>query len=754
MQISDTAAYVLRFINQTNRCLFLTGRAGTGKTTLLKELIRTTHKNTVVVAPTGIAALNAGGVTIHSLFQLPFAAFVPDDNFVPESGAAVRFENRNTLKRHFKMSGQKLSVIKNMHLLVIDEVSMLRADVLDAMDLMLRTVRKNRSVFGGVQVLFIGDLMQLPPVIKNEEWRVLAKYYTGKYFFSSYAVQQAAPLYVELTKIYRQTDADFIATLNNLRDNKISDADRELLQKFVNPSFDAANAPGYITLTTHNAKADAINDRAITALSGREFYFPAEITDEFPEKIFPVEHNLLLKEGAQVMFVKNDPSPEKNYYNGKTGIISSISSDEIFIRFPDENKIIEAERYEWKNIRYTVNPQTKDIEEEVVGTFVQYPIRLAWAITVHKSQGLTFDKAILDVSDVFLPGQAYVALSRLRSPQGLILLAPLKMNGLLNDKGVASFAENRTSETELESELTNETHRFVLKSLIDSFQWPELLQEWRNLLFPGDKAKIRTADHRHWLASQFALVEKLSPHNVVFCAQLERLFLALPPDHEHISQRLTAAHGFFFNTIDEIHTNVLERLTQLLKSKKSKAIVAEISVLEEALRETALHLLKSHRLWEIYSAGRDISRENLISDQIRNFQSQKVKSLYNIDLADIHKTTKKQKKTVSKKSTFEETLELWKQNMSVKDIASVRRLTETTIYRHFSKLIEQGQLRLDEIMGDQKIAALEQAFHGFDGESLSGIKERNQDAFSWEELRLYKAHFQQSQLTASIASIK
>ncbi len=740
MQFSDTAAYVLRFINQTNRSLFLTGRAGTGKTTLLKELIRSTHKNTVVVAPTGIAALNAGGVTIHSLFQLPFAAFVPDDNYVQDFQGGVRFENRSTLKRHFRMSGQKLSVIKNMQLLVIDEVSMLRADVLDAMDLMLRTVRKNRNVFGGVQVLFIGDLMQLPPVIKNEEWQVLSKYYTGKYFFNSHAVQHNMPLYIELTKIYRQTDKEFITTLNNLRDNKISSSDLNLLGKFVNPSFDASNAPGFITLTTHNAKADAINSKAIAALNGREYFFDAEITDEFPDKIFPVEQNLRLKEGAQVMFVKNDPSPDKNYYNGKTGIISSISSEEIFIRFPEDGKIIEAERYEWKNIRYAVNPATKEIEEEVVGTFVQYPLRLAWAITVHKSQGLTFDKAILDVSDVFLPGQAYVALSRLRSPEGLILLSPLKMNGLSSDKDVATFAETRTSDNQLERELLSETRRFVLKSLVDSFQWPDLEQEWRNVIYPSDKSKTRTSAHRQWLKNHFESIEKISSHTAAFCAQLERTFAVETLDFAYISQRLAAAHGFFFSVIDEVHTNLLVKLTELLKAKKSKAIATEVSALEEAHREVALKLLKAQRLWQVFLNGIEISREQLSTNEIRNYQSQKVKQLYGVDENQIT-SKKKEKKRADKKSTFEETLELWKQNLSIEAIASARRLTQATIYRHFSKLIEENRLKIEEIMAEEQIAALNEAFREFDGESVAGLKEQYGDAFTWEELRLYKAHF-------------
>ena len=304
--VSEAAAYTLQFINQTQKSIFLTGKAGTGKTTLLREIIATTHKNTVVVAPTGIAALNAGGVTIHSMFQLPFSAFIPSYDEASKFTETVKFENKETLRRHFKMNNVKRNVIRNMELLIIDEVSMLRADLLDAIDFMMQTVRRNSKTFGGVQVLFIGDLLQLPPVIRDEEWRTLRNYYKGKFFFHSHAIQQNPPLYIELSKIYRQTDDTFISVLNNLRNNQITPQDIQVLNEYVQPDFDLKNNPGYITLTTHNAKADSINEQAINDLAGNEFAFQPFIVGDFPEKIFPVEENLKLKVGAQVMFVKND----------------------------------------------------------------------------------------------------------------------------------------------------------------------------------------------------------------------------------------------------------------------------------------------------------------------------------------------------------------------------------------------------------------------------------------------------------------
>jgi ATP-dependent exoDNAse (exonuclease V) alpha subunit len=427
--LSAEANYVLQFINQTNRSIFLTGKAGTGKTTLLKEIIKSTHKNCVVVAPTGIAALNAGGVTIHSMFQLPFGGFIPD-NSKPQFLENSKFETKATLRRHFKMSGLKKSVIQNMELLIIDEVSMLRSDLMDAIDFMLQSVRRKNLPFGGVQVLFIGDLLQLPPIIRDEEWRTLRSYYKGKFFFHSHVIQQNPPLYIELSKIFRQTDEQFISVLNNLRNNQISQNDIQILNQFVQPNFDLKANKGYITLTTHNVKADSINSQSLLDLNGKSKVYKALIVDDFPEKIYPLEEKLELKVGAQVMFIKNDLSFDKNYFNGKMGVIKSLSDEEIMVHFPEENKTIEVERYEWQNIRYYVDENTKEINEEVLGTFTHYPIKLAWAITVHKSQGLTFDKAALDVSQVFLPGQAYVALSRLRSLNGLVLLSPLQMNGI------------------------------------------------------------------------------------------------------------------------------------------------------------------------------------------------------------------------------------------------------------------------------------------------------------------------------------
>ena len=614
--ISEAAAYTLRFINQTHRSVFLTGKAGTGKTTLLREIIQTTHKNTVVVAPTGIAALNAGGVTIHSMFQLPFGGFIPD-NSSPQFSENTKFETKATLRRHFKMSGLKKSVIRNMELLIIDEVSMLRADLLDAMDYMMQTVRKKNFAFGGVQVLYIGDLLQLPPVIRDEEWRTLKTYYKGKFFFHSHVVQQNPPLYIELSKIFRQTDDTFISVLNNLRNNEISQQDIQTLNQYVKPDFDLKTNKGFITLTTHNNKADTMNAQALEDLDGKLATYKPEITGDFPEKIFPVEEQLQLKVGAQIMFVKNDLSFDKHYFNGKMGVIKSLSSQEILVHFPEENKTIEVEKYEWQNIRYKVDETTKEIEEEVLGSFVHYPIKLAWAITVHKSQGLTFDKAALDVSQVFLPGQAYVALSRLRSLEGLILLSPLRMNGISNDQDVMDYSLNKASDSFLENALHFETKNFIHNYLINTFDWSDLAQEWRNHKFSyNEKSEIsEKSKHALWAKKQTDVIEQLLDPSKKFISQLNKLFYPETVDLNHVAERIQAAFSYFFKPMDDLVFEILWKLQEVKRIKKVKAFYEELIVLEELQTKAVLRLMKAKLLIETVVAGETISKEKLTSSE-------------------------------------------------------------------------------------------------------------------------------------------
>ena len=717
--ISAEANYVLQFINQTNRSIFLTGKAGTGKTTLLKEIIKSTHKNCVVVAPTGIAALNAGGVTIHSMFQLPFGGFIPQNNVDAHFSDSVKFESKDTLRRHFRMSSVKKAVIQNMELLIIDEVSMLRSDLMDAIDFMLQSVRKKKLPFGGVQVLFIGDLLQLPPVIRDEEWRTLQKYYKGKFFFHSHVVQQNPPLYVELSKIFRQSDETFIDLLNNLRNNNITNDNIQFLNKFVQPNFDLEANKGYITLTTHNNKADTINTKSLNDLEGNSKRFKAQIVDDFPEKIFPLEEYLELKVGAQIMFIKNDLSFEKKFFNGKMGFIKSISTDEIWVHFPEENKTIEVERYEWQNIRYLVNPMTKEIEEEVLGTFVHFPIKLAWAITVHKSQGLTFEKAALDVSNVFLPGQAYVALSRLRSLEGLILLSPLQMNGISNDHDVMDYASNKASTEVLQNALQSETKIFLHNYLKNTFNWTELAQEWRNHKFSYlDSDLSAKSKHSNWATQQLEFCEALIDPAAKFMSQLDKLFRDESVDFNFINDRIQAAYIYFYEKLDALVYQILYKIEEVKRIKQVKQFYEELQILEELQTNAILRLMKAKKLIETVVEEKTIDKESLNTSEIRNYKRIKVERINedfkknnsnlieeNEDLS-YYQPKKKKSEKEAKKPTTQITYELWVEKNSIKEIALLRKLTVGTIMGHFTKLIQEKKVNINDILPEDKIKAL------------------------------------------------
>ncbi|WP_010255669.1 helix-turn-helix domain-containing protein [Myroides injenensis] len=748
---SAEANYVLQFINRTNRSLFLTGKAGTGKTTLLKEIIATTHKNTVVVAPTGIAALNAGGVTIHSFFHLPFAAFIPDTNNPPIFSEHLKFENRSSLKRHMLMSNARRALFTSMDLLVIDEVSMLRADVLDAMNFVLQRVRKNQLPFGGVQVLFIGDLLQLPPVVKNEEWEILKRYYDGVFFFHSEVLRNNLPLYIELNKVYRQSDDKFLDILNNLRNNSITQNDIQFLNQYIKPEFDTKENPGYITLTTHNAKADQINNDALKGLEAKEYSYTAEIVADFPEKIYPIEAKLTLKVGAQVIFIKNDLSPEKRFFNGKMGIVKSLSPQEIFVHFPDENITIEVERYEWQNIKYTVDPNTKEIKEDVLGTFTHYPLKLAWAITVHKSQGLTFDKAVLDVSKVFLPGQAYVALSRLRSLDGLVLLSPIRMNGLTNDYDVMNFATNKSDVDQLTSILQNETKLFLRNYLVNAYSWFELSTQWHTHLYSysGDKERSKKSTYKPWAEKTTKSIDDMLIYSEKFVNQLNALFSEEPYRFEYMKERVVKAYEYFFPQLDQLVFELLFTIAQVRSQRKLKAFYEELVELEDNLIKKVLELKKGSRMLKLLEEGKAINKENLRSQEISEY---KINHLVNIaDLirssslgfdteedVEIYSSIKTEKKKEKKKPTTVITLELWKEGKRIDEIAIERKLTPTTIYSHLAKLINDKEIALNEVLSDERINDLEALFNVHKGKALSEIKATVEELYSWEELKLYQ----------------
>ena len=459
---NDQLQLAFDFVQYTGKHIFLTGKAGTGKTTFLHQLKRNSPKRMVVVAPTGVAAINAGGVTIHSFFQLPFGPFLPaESSGSPNSGSSDNFQRFNR---------EKIAILKSLDLLVIDEISMVRADLLDGIDSVLRRYKDRNLPFGGVQLLMIGDLQQLAPVVKDEEWSLLRAHYDTIYFFSSNALKQTDYISIELTHIFRQRDEVFIGLLNKIRDNKADQQTLDELNKRHLPDFVSKDGDGYITLTTHNYQSQELNGSKLARLYGKVHEFKASIEGEFPEYSYPTDFELKLKVGAQVMFVKNDISREKLFYNGKIGAVVNIDEESIYVRCPGDEDDIVVGRVEWQNTKYTIDEQTKEIKESILGVFSQIPLKLAWAITIHKSQGLTFEKAIIDAKAAFAHGQVYVALSRCKTLEGMVLSTPISNNSLKSDSRISIFNDDihqNPPGDELLQESKFAFQRFLLFELFD-----------------------------------------------------------------------------------------------------------------------------------------------------------------------------------------------------------------------------------------------------------------------------------------------
>jgi hypothetical protein len=584
------------FVNNTSRHIFLTGKAGTGKTTFLRYIRQNTRKKSVVVAPTGVAAINAGGVTMHSFFQLPLGPFLP----VTQKFSGNGFTDEYTLFKNIRVTEEKRELFRDLELLIIDEVSMVRCDMLDAADAILRYFRKTPHLpFGGVQVLFIGDLFQLPPVMPDNHWFLLREYYASPFFFHSRAVEQAPPVYIELKKIYRQSQQHFIDILNRVRHNEATTADLDMLNE--RGRADPLAGQKYIILTTHNQRADRINADELKKLPGKCCEFKGLVEGDFPDKTLPTEVLLQLKEGAQVMFIRNDKSEERRYYNGRIATVKKINEEDIRVVFPDSQEELLLEKETWTNIRYTYNREDERIDEEKIGSFTQYPVRLAWAITIHKSQGLTFQHAIIDAGDSFAAGQVYVALSRCTSLDGLVLRSRLYPSSISTDPLVLDFARRESGEEELGRLLQQEKLDYQDAQLAKNFDLAKLVESFRDYLqyIPGKKIPHVAAA----VENARVLLSNVEEHQRVSMKFQQQIrLLRQEGGDEKLKERVHKAVGYFSRILtDELLVLLDSHIASLKGAKKAKKYLKVVRELKNqvARKIEAIRKAEDAEVWEV-----------------------------------------------------------------------------------------------------------------------------------------------------------
>lgn len=660
-----------QFVLETNRSLFLTGKAGTGKTTLLKEILKETNKNYLIAAPTGVAAINAGGITLHSLFLFPLQAFIPEEN--PSLSPDVFCDYRG-LTKHQKFNRAKLDVILELELLVIDEISMVRVDLMDAIDVTLRRIRKSAAPFGGVQLLVIGDLYQLSPVVKHNVKHGLSLYYESPYFFDARAWKKMDALTIELKKVYRQEDQKFIDVLNAIRDG---DKDQHILDT-INARHNAELETGQvITLTTHNNQADKINEEALADLDSDYVNLSAKISGRFSETAYPTPEVINLKEGAQVMYIRNHP--EGLYYNGKLGVIAKISSSLIKVKGLDDNVTTIVEPVEWKNIRYELDDATDKIVANDVGSFEQYPLRLAWAVTVHKSQGLTFDKLILDLEKTFAAGQLYVALSRCRSLEGLKLLSQIKPENVITDQRIVNFYKTASTEEGLDTALAAARDAYERYKLLRAFRLGKLeayMEQWQETL--TEKDIVGKANCQKLILDLNGKLKKLDSVAMSFENKMEGYFQNEQIDKVFVKDRVSKAIGYFTEQLHkEVLTPVIKHAAEYSIKKNTKSYLNVVGDVEMGVSKFIA------RLYKVTYNG---------------------KPAYDGEIKYLPKTLVKGK---SKKrqvgETYEITYKMHKEGKSLNLIAKERGLSVGTIESHFSKMIKEQKVSIYDLMDDKRV---------------------------------------------------
>ncbi len=784
----------LQFINKTDRNLFITGKAGTGKTTFLHKIKNESLKRMIIVAPTGVAAINAKGVTIHSFFQMPFGPILPN-------------QIANTSNAQRKFSKTKIDIIKSLDLVIIDEISMVRADLLDGIDQVMRRYKNRNKVFGGAQVLMIGDLQQLSPVVKPNEWSLLQQYYNTVYFFSSKAYQEANVVSIELKHIYRQKNEDFITILNEIRNDKLSEHSASVLNERYNPTFSPSKDDGYITLTTHNNRAHLINESELNKIKNRSYFFDAAISGKFNENAFPNSEKLELKVGAQVMFIKNDSSQEKRFFNGKIGIVTDISRENVTVQCANEIDEIVTEKETWENINYSINEETKEIKEDITGSFSQIPLRLAWAITIHKSQGLTFEKAIIDAEASFAHGQTYVAMSRCTSLEGLVLKTPIKSSSIINDKTVSSFNKRVEENHPDETILNKSEQQFQLNLISELFDFQQFLYPTTRLIdiYYKNKTSIK--------GEVIEQLQTIKDNGIVAMMKVANGFKnqllqisesdILPENSSQIQERFTKGVDYF---LSESIKNMVQPLSKIEFSSDNKAVKKDFTKQFEALQEKVSEkvfalkeMANGFKVSEYLKVRanavlqktepkkkkklstrkdpllalklRELRDEIRIAENIPAFQIFTQETLYAM-CDELPRTEKEllkiagmgkirvgkygeeileviekycaenginkfnEQKKEDKKPTKQISFELFKSGLSVKEIAKERSLTSGTVESHLASFIPSGEVDVLELIPLKKYKKLIKSIEETEFKNLTELKEKVDKSYTFMELRM------------------
>ena len=732
-----------QYVRYTNRHVFLTGKAGTGKTTFLKNLKKSSPKRMVIVAPTGVAAINAEGVTIHSFFQLPFGPFIPAANGTAEK----RFEH--------KFSKEKIKAIKAMDLLVIDEISMVRADLLDAIDEVLRRCRVRNKPFGGVQLLMIGDLHQLAPVIKDDEWNLIKDHYASIYFFESIALKRSQLMTIELTKIYRQEDEIFIRLLNKVRDNQLDAESIDQLNSRYQPDFNPAEGPEYITLTTHNHAAQSINQTRLMELEGKLHSFKA--VDDFPEHMYPNEFKLDLKVGAQVMFVKNDSNREKLFYNGKLGVITKIEEQNIHVRCQDDTATIVTSRVTWNNIKYVLD-ENKMLQEKLIGSFTQFPIKTAWAITIHKSQGLTFERAIIDAQSSFAHGQVYVALSRCKSFEGLVLSTPIGVRSVKSDGLITTFNDQTSLQDLSEKSLKQakkQSQAEWIKELFDFRTCQKNLYYLTRTVEPfADQLKGEATIQLNKLGPLLESDVKIIADKFLF--QLDSYFNLdeLPEEHAALQERIKKGSSFLYQKLTELVYTPLRSLDLECDNKETQKLISK------SYEVTLRSLIEKQKLLEICQDGFD-SIKYLCDELPGNIAAlSKINGLGKVKLdlygdqllriihdygdskglqtTEVHDVVVEKPKFV-KGATQQATYDMFKSGKTIEEISKERGLGISTIEGHLARYISKGLIKLTDIMPSEKAETLSAYMSLHPSLTHKELKETFGDKYTYGDIQLVAA---------------